>query len=140
MSGFQSAPFTSANLMTFLGQTTPFYSTNTELLALVGHGVPFSSTDLPGKSLMSASATGAGWEPVYDEDGKTITGYSAEADVTVSGGTSPYTYLWYSGGTSLGQTSSSYSGSTGSPFSYEVYCIVTDAHGATALSNPVDFS
>ena len=64
-------------------------------------------------------------------------GNSATFSVSVSGGTSPYSYLWYLNGNSTGITSSSYTFSlseymVGSESEFSVYCSVSDS------SSPVE--
>jgi outer membrane protein assembly factor BamB len=55
---------------------------------------------------------------------------------TVSGGTSPFTYQWYSNGTAVpGATSSTWNFTPSSSGSYTVYANVTDSVGFTAKSN-----
>jgi outer membrane protein assembly factor BamB len=54
----------------------------------------------------------------------------------VSGGTSPFTYQWYSNGTAVpGATSSTWNFTPSSSGSYNVYVNVTDSVGFTAKSN-----
>jgi outer membrane protein assembly factor BamB len=55
---------------------------------------------------------------------------------TVSGGTSPFSYQWYSNGTAVpGATSSTWNFTPSSSGSYTVYANVTDSVGFTAKSN-----
>jgi hypothetical protein len=55
---------------------------------------------------------------------------------TVSGGTSPFSYQWYSNGTTVpGATSSTWNFTPSSSGSYTVYANVTDSVGFTAKSN-----
>jgi tetrahydromethanopterin S-methyltransferase subunit B len=63
-------------------------------------------------------------------------GQSQQFTSTVSDGTSPYTYQWYSNGTAInGATSSTYTFTPTSPDHYNIYVKVADNVGIAATSN-----
>lgn len=85
-----SPGFTSANVETEIGASS-FTSATAAVLALVGHGAPYGSSDLAGKSAytpMVATATGGG-----DAEGPG-TGTVFGLAVSVTGGNPSKTYNW----------------------------------------------